>query len=204
MKKSKQFLFLGAIFLVIVLGIFFYFFKGNFFLKQELIEIKPQLDFQENSALNLFGTKDSYIKELCYLYEEPVEITGIGSAKVNREYVKLTIVDGEKVSGLHGIIPFENTHNKATLMGVTNGEFINTVATVTYENQTWQEQRVYKRGEGKLYVGYDLLNEPRIQNEQGVFMYPNDNIQDLGFETEEFYLDLVDCTTLRAKFALQE
>lgn len=148
-----------------------------------------------DTAAELFGNEDSYIKNLCYLYEAPVEIQGQEEVVYNREFIEMNIVDGDAVSGTHVILPAEHDSNRATFVGATNGEFVNVIATASAEGETWQEQRVYKRDNGRIYVGYQDVYEPQEQNEFGVYMYTQP-ITELKFETEEFYLGLVDCESI--------
>lgn len=128
----------------------------------------------------------------CYLYEGVVvddEGTELG---INREYIEFAINDNsQEIQGIHNVTPAQGTAHSATLMGITDQGYMNAVATVRSEGSTWQEQRIYRFTDEELYVGYQLVDIPRIKNEFGVFMY--EDIYEITFATEDFFLHRVSC-----------
>ncbi|MCA9352835.1 hypothetical protein KC901_01490 [Patescibacteria group bacterium] len=134
--------------------------------------------------------------QMCYLYEKqaPKEIRGDSEDAFDREYVELTINDDATVSGIHNILPFAKDNNTATFIGVSDGVFVNVIATAHAEGQTWQEQRVYKIEDNHLFVGYQPVYVPQYQNDSDIYMY--EDIQKLTFETDEFFLSEIDCDSV--------
>jgi len=188
MKILKKYLLPLVILILIII---------SFFLnksKNDEAVIMP-IEINSDSAQVLFGNEDSYIKKLCYLYESQAVEPEEGDSMINREIIELTIVDGSMVSGIHNILPAERDSNTATFIGGTDGEYINVIATANAEGETWQEQRVYKRATGQIFVGYQTTPIARTQNDQGVYMY-SEAITDLSFETDEFFLGLTDCDSI--------
>ena len=155
-----------------------------------------------NGTNNDTSKDDSNIKEIitqsptsCFLYEERVSYEGLNDDNVyDREYIELSITDTGLTSGKHFILPYEKYSNRATLVGVSSDGFINVVATATAEGETWQEQRVYKITDDRLLVGYQEVYVPQYQNKDGIYLY--EDIQKLVFETEEFYLPVIDCQSV--------
>jgi|AntAceMinimDraft_13_1070369.scaffolds.fasta_scaffold17349_3 hypothetical protein len=196
MKIIQKYLLPIIVIALIIIAIFL----DNKKSKDMLVEETQPLIFSENTAIDVFANKDSYIKNLCYLYEKAV-VTNTKPSVYDREYIKLTIVDGKMVSGVHDVLPAEKDSNKATFLGATNGEYVNVIAMVKTKGQVWQEQRVYKRADEKIYVGYQKTPEPRVKNENGIFMY-NQEVKDLQFETEKFYLGIIDCNELEKKISI--
>ncbi|MFT6361133.1 MAG: hypothetical protein ACJAV6_000384 [Candidatus Paceibacteria bacterium] len=134
--------------------------------------------------------------QMCFLYEDEAQVDpefDVPDA-YNREYVELTMSDDGNVAGTHNIIPFEKDSNFATLIGVTDGSFVNVIATANEEGETWREQRIYQIDDDKLLVGYQPMYVPRYENENEIFMY--EDINKIVFETEEFFLPKVDCDSV--------
>lgn len=129
----------------------------------------------------------------CYLYEQEFELPDNSDVEfgVNREYIEITIADTGLVTGQHIISPFESNINRANFVGVSIDGFINVVATANAEGEIWQEQRMYKIENDRLYVGYQEVFVPRYENENGIYLY--EDINKIIFDTDEFYLDTIDC-----------
>ena len=134
----------------------------------------------------------------CYLYEQQISTqTQEGqdiNAGVNREYIEITITDNGLATGQHLILPFESDANRANFLGIAMDGYINVVATADAQNTIWQEQRVYKIHDDKLFVGYQEVFVPRYENENGIYLF--EDINKLTFETEEFFLSNVDCSSI--------
>lgn len=131
----------------------------------------------------------------CYLYEQEINLSvGEGEenlAQVNREYLEFAYTGEQTIEGTHNIIPAESDSNRANFIGVTDGEYINVIATAQAEGETWQEQRVYRVEGNNLYVGYQPVYVPKYQDENGVYLF--EDINKLVFDTEEFFLEKVSC-----------
>jgi len=184
MKKQKT-LFI-ALAIIIFIGILL--FNKNSSERKDTVQVENS-SFQENG-------------QMCFLYEQevPIELAGDFSDAYNREYIELTIKEDSNVAGIHNIIPFGTDSNFATLIGVTDGKFVNIIATANAEGTTWREQRLYLIQEDKLLVGYQPVYVPRYENENGIFMY--EDINKIIFETEEFYLPKVDCESVDRSLVL--
>lgn len=111
------------------------------------------------------------------------------------ENISLVIQENRLVEGEHNILPAEKDVNRARFVGATDGNYANVIATAQAEGETWQEQRIYKYDQDRLYVGYQPEYRPRIQNDAGIYMY--DTIEDIVYETEEFFLNRVECSELK-------
>ena len=135
-------------------------------------------------------------KEMCFLYEKAAdsEIVEDSEDAFNREYIELTIDSEGNTTGIHNIIPFAKDSNYATFFGVSDGTFVNVVATANAEGQTWQEHRLYKIQDDALFVGYQPIYVPRYLNEHGVYMY--EDITKIVFDTDEFFLSQVACESV--------
>ena len=134
----------------------------------------------------------------CYLYEQGVgnEIPegGDSFSDFNREYIEITITENGLATGQHLILPFESDANRANFLGISMDGYINVVATAQAEGATWQEQRVYKVEDDKLFVGYQEVFVPRYENENGIYLF--EDINTLIFETNDFYLSEIPCSSV--------
>lgn len=151
-------------------------------------------------------TSNSGVNRVCYRYEQKSDIyepkeEGINYPDVyDVEYIELNINDDSTVSGIHKILPAEKDSNHATFVGVTDGVFVNVIATANAEGQSWQEQRLYKLENDNLFVGYQTVYVPQYKNDDGVYMY--EDLNKLIFETDEFFLEKTQCDTLIEKGTL--
>lgn len=133
----------------------------------------------------------------CFLYESLISseiISQDTENAYNREYIEIAISDNGLATGQHLILPYGTDSNRADFLGVAMDGFINVVATANAEGETWQEQRVYKIVDNKLYVGYQEVFVPRYKNENNIYLY--EDINKLTFETDEFFLNKVDCDSI--------
>lgn len=165
---------------IIILGIIIFFVLRSISSKENVD------DFKNDVAQNSTG-------QMCFLYEQALPEDSLNEVQdaFNREYIEITTTDDGKVSGIHNILPFEKDSNRATFIGVTDGTFVNVIATAQAEGQTWQEQRLYKIGDDRLLVGYQPVYVPQYKNDAGIYMY--EDINKIAFETDEFFLLQVDC-----------
>ncbi|MCA9351754.1 hypothetical protein KC929_03180 [Patescibacteria group bacterium] len=129
----------------------------------------------------------------CYLYEGMVDPQlEAGEDARDYEFVELNVTDDSLVSGIHNILPYAKDSNRASLIGVADGSYVNVIATASAEGETWQEQRVYKVSDNTLYVGYQPVYVPRYQDENsGAYLY--EDINQLAFDTDRFFLSAIDC-----------
>ncbi|MCI5051388.1 MAG: hypothetical protein MRY57_03695 [Candidatus Pacebacteria bacterium] len=131
----------------------------------------------------------------CYLYEGVSDVqTPEGEFEINREYITMSVNEHGVTTGQHLILPYGIDTNRASFYGIIIDGFANVVATATAEGMTWQEQRLYKITDDKLYVGYQEVFIPQYQHENGVYMY--EDINNINFETEDFYLNKVACDSV--------
>lgn len=132
----------------------------------------------------------------CYLYEQEIAIENddISVVGINREYVEITITSAGLATGQHFILPFQADINKADFVGVSQEGFVNVVATAKIKGKIWQEQRLYQIKGDKLFVGYQEVFVPRYRNDNGIYLY--EDINKLKFETDEFFLNLVECSDI--------
>lgn len=139
----------------------------------------------------------------CYLYENIDNNTQDDTEQVkryNREYIEFTLLSDQTVNGIHNILPAERDDNRASFVGVTEGGFVNVIATAHAEGETWQEQRVYKITDDKLFVGYQPIYVPQYQNDAGIYMY--EDINKLVFDTEDFFLRKIPCESVNIEDVL--
>ncbi|MCA9351854.1 hypothetical protein KC866_00475 [Patescibacteria group bacterium] len=130
--------------------------------------------------------------QLCFLYEAtPQDIPNVEEGAMDREYIELSVSEEGGVTGTHRIVPYRTDSNFATFVGVTDGTFVNVIATANAEGETWREQRVYKLDGDNLFVGYQPVYVPRYKNENNIYMY--EDINKLIFETDTFFLPRVAC-----------
>lgn len=131
----------------------------------------------------------------CFLYERESDLD-IESSEVayDREYIELSMNTQGLVTGQHLILPYGIDTNRANFVGISMDGYINVVATANAEGETWQEQRMYKIENDKLYVGYQEVFVPRYENENGIYLY--EDINKVIFDTDEFYLSAVNCESV--------
>lgn len=128
----------------------------------------------------------------CYLYESPVSNEEGEEIGVDREYIEFALnLEKSEIQGIHNVVPANEPGHYATLVGASDQGYMNTIATVDYQGSTWQEQRIYRFDNERLYVGYQTVEVPRVKNEFGVYMY--EDIYEIEFETEIFYLNKISC-----------
>lgn len=138
----------------------------------------------ETALLDMNGAS-----HLCFEYKAP--ITGEdGQELFNKENVEFSIADDGQFTGTHVIAPAQGSDSRATLVGVTDNTFVNTIASVVVGEKTWKEQRVYKIDGDRLYIGYQSVDTP-MKQEGDILMYQD--IQKIIFDTEEFFLNKVTC-----------
>jgi hypothetical protein len=133
---------------------------------------------------------------MCYQYMQPSGIemeSNPPQAIYDIESVSFTLND-TLAEGSHDILPAEKDSNRALFFGASQAGYINAVVTASAEGETWQEQRLYKFDEERLYVGYQEVYTPRVLNDQGVYMY--EDVNALVYDTAEFFLSRVDCSGL--------
>jgi len=178
MKKYVKFL---LPIVVLVLLIFVFVNKG---------EEREGLDIAVNDEL----------EQMCFLYERESDLvieTLPLQRMYDREYSEFTSKDGVTVQGIHNIIPAGIDSNRATFVGVQQDGYMNVIATANAEGETWQEQRLYQIQNDRLLVGYQQVYVPRYQDENGIYFY--EDLNKISFETEEFALQKVDCSTIPAE-----
>ncbi|MAQ77477.1 hypothetical protein CL684_03050 [Candidatus Campbellbacteria bacterium] len=122
-------------------------------------------------------------EQRCYEYRSETE------AGENVERIDVT-VKGQEVYGTHSITPANGESEYATIAGATADGYFNVIASANRGDYSWREQRVYQVIDDRLYVGYQRVEVPRVEDE-GVFMYAD--LKELAFETDEFYLEEIDC-----------
>jgi hypothetical protein len=157
--------------------------------KKETINTENSIDDQIQTL-----TKNPIAQ--CYLYEKGVNSEtreGIYEG-FNREYIEISITDAGLATGQHLILPFEADSNRANFLGISMDGYINVAATAIAKGKTWQEQRLYKIVGDKLFVGYQEIFVPRYDNENGLYLF--EDINKLSFETEEFFLSKVECSSI--------
>jgi len=137
----------------------------------------------------------------CYLYEQQYQSSIDGESDVvtfyDREYIELGFGADSMVSGIHNILPAEKDSNRANFVGVSDGEYVNVVATARAEGQTWQEQRLYRLVDDKLYIGYQPVYIPQYKNENDIYMY--EDLNKIIFDTDTFFLNKIDCASVSRK-----
>jgi len=153
-----------------------------------LIFIKPDTSSVNDNDLSDMTSGIS--ERMCYLYEKEARIVE-GEQLYDREYIEIVPSDDQVITGNHFIVPSEKDSNRADLIGVTDGTYVNVIATASGEGMTWQEQRIYKIIGDAIYVGYQPVYVPKYQDESGVYMFEDPS--KLIFETEEYFLNEVDC-----------
>lgn len=131
------------------------------------------------------------VSKVCYLYEQEQVTSDDTMPLYDREYIELGFNGEFGVTGVHNILPAEKDANRANIVGVSDGTFVNVIATANAEGQKWQEQRLYKLENDRLYVGYQPIYVPQYKNENDIYMY--EDLNKLIFDTDKFYLDKIDC-----------
>lgn len=128
----------------------------------------------------------------CFVYEQKLTATSEYPESVNREYIELAIDNDGLVSGIHKInSPRFSIDNTFEIIGVTDGEFVNAIASIEEGDTLIERQELYKISNDILYVGYQTVDVPQYQNENGVFMY--EDINKIQFESEDFFLTRIAC-----------
>ena len=113
---------------------------------------------------------------------------------VNQESISITLRSDGLVIGQHNISPYGIPGSRASFEGVIVDDIAAVIATAQYQDQTWREQRLYQLRDNVLYVGYQSVDIPRYKNDEGVYMY--EDLNEIIFETDDFYLQRVDCSEL--------
>lgn len=150
------------------------------------ISLKPK-EPRTNIALD-----SSISGQHCFVYEQELTATNEYPESVNREYIELAIDNDGLVSGIHTISsPRFDINERFEIIGVSDGEFVNAIASVEEGEGLIERQELYKITGDTLYVGYQTVDVPQYQNENGVFMY--EDINKIQFESDDFFLTRVAC-----------
>lgn len=180
MKKNSKYILLGVIILLII---------GSVVISRKK---------EPTQLADLAPVEVADVGQMCFLFERDagssVDQEGNPVELFDREYIQFSNLDDVTVTGIHNILPAEGEINRATFVGVQQDGYMNVIATANAEGEVWQEQRLYQINADKLFVGYQQVFVPQYQDENGIYFY-----EDLGkivFETEEFFLDKVDCSTI--------
>jgi len=167
--KYRPYIILIATVLLLIAGVIFFAQKAK---------PEPELAVQ-NMNIGALEINKLY----CYQY------TSASSGDI--EEINFTIDADGIVRGTHVISPAAFADSSAKILGMTNGIFLNVVASLEKEGVIFEEQRVYKVENDRLYVGYQRVDVPRYKNSQGVSMY--EEVNQLFFDTDEFFLTKMNC-----------
>ncbi len=167
-------------------------FKKYFWILALLLLVFVTLFFlQRKDSVILSTKKAAGLKTFCYQYQADVFSDSGSVLGQNIERVVLNIDGVNLVTGSHVIDPQNSSPSMATIEGVAQGGIANVIASAEFEGHAWKEQRVYRFDEDVLYVGYQTVDVPLYENSKGIYMY--EDINEIVFDTEEFFLSRVVC-----------
>lgn len=129
----------------------------------------------------------------CYLYQG-LDEEGV---PVNHESIELAFEKDATVTGVHELVsPYHA--RKGRLKGAMHNETIDAILTFDGEEVIWDTherakrfQMFYRLQGDRLYVGYQQVTVPRYRDYEGVYRYEDSSY--VMFNTEEFYLNQVEC-----------
>lgn len=132
------------------------------------------------------------LKEQCFAYKQVLVANDEYPESINREYIELAIDNDGLVSGIHSISsPRFSIEKRSEIVGVTDGEFINVIASIQEEGNSIERQELYKISGDHLYVGYQTVDVPQYQDDNGVYFY--EDLNHIQFESSDFFLTRVEC-----------